>query len=156
MKILYFKPINIFLVGALCLEILFLIESDSLKSVYGVYPRLVALMLMVSSIACIIQELINKEPPKKGNSFRSYSKLVMSVAAIIVYVVAISTLGYFLSTFVYLFIMFQKGRSSSANKFVFNIKSIVIDILLSLAVVIVIGIVFKGLLGLIFPDAILI
>jgi|TARA_B110000495_G_C23023755_1_gene607849 hypothetical protein len=74
------------------------------------------------------------------------------IAGIAVYIVCISTIGYFVSTFVYLVAMLQIGRFGIDKEFL-ETKTLLWDSLVAGAVSVVIAIVFKLSLNLVFPSA---
>jgi hypothetical protein len=77
---------------------------------------------------------------------------VALIAGIAIYILAISTIGYFVSSTLYLLIMFHLKRLGKADKFL-ETKPIVADGLISIGIVTSIAIIFKLALNLVFPES---
>lgn len=148
-----FSAIDLFLVFVAGVALVFWQEANGLVKPFDAYPKLVCASLFALAFACLIQQRL-KSPGLKIR--KSESKIQIRtwsmVAGIGLYIVCISTIGYFVSTFVYLVAMLQIGRFGIDDEFL-ETKTLLGDSLIAGGVTTAIAIVFKISLNLIFPSA---
>ncbi|MDE0769082.1 MAG: tripartite tricarboxylate transporter TctB family protein [Opitutaceae bacterium] len=151
--VIRFSVIDLFLVLVAGVALVFWQEANNLIKPFDAYPKLVCASLFALAFACLIQQRLKVPDSKVRKSepkiqIRTWSMIV----GIAVYIVCISTIGYFVSTFVYLVAMLQIGRFGIDKEFL-ETKTLLWDSLVSGAVSVVIATVFKLSLNLVFPSA---
>lgn len=148
-----FALVDLFLVIVAAIACVFWQEAKGLVKPFDVYPQLVCAALLILAFACLIQERLKasrstSEKPRAGERL----KTSFMIGGIALYIVCISNVGYFVSTFVYLVAMLQLGRYGTDDEFL-ETKFLISDSLVAGGVTTAIAIVFKLSLNLIFPSA---
>lgn len=148
-----FSLIDLFLVIVAGIAVVFWQEANGFIKPFDAYPKLVCASLFALVLGCLVQQRLKTLDSKTRNSkspnqFRTWSM----VAGISVYILCISNIGYFVSTFVYLVAMLQIGRYGIDEEFL-ETKTLLWDSLIAGGVTAVIAIVFKFSLSLVFPSA---
>lgn len=148
-----FSVIDLFLVFTAGVALVFWQEANGLIKPFDAYPKLVCASLLALAFACLIQQRL-KAPDSKPRDFETKKQIRTwsMIAGIGVYIVCISNIGYFVSTFVYLVAMLQIGRFGIDEEFL-ETKTLLWDSLIAGAVTTSIAIVFKLSLNLVFPSA---
>ncbi len=98
----------------------FLIESRNIsKSAYGsevgpnVFPFLLGLILMLLSVKLFLESFKNIQKEKKNKESLQIKRFIIILTASLLYAGFIETLGYILSTFLFLFVSFQAMERGS-------------------------------------------
>lgn len=147
---IYSSDVIIILVAAIAIA--FRIQTTGTPEPFDAYPKLITGALILLSIACIIQTRFSEVSRNSESTLSSVIKTIALVGGIAIYIVAISTIGYFVSSTAYLIIMFHLKRIGNADEFL-ETKPIIADFLVSLLIVASIAFVFKFALNLVFPEA---
>ena len=145
------RALDIFLIFSFALAVLFFTQTNA-QPPYNVYPKLISVLLAVFSLACFIQEQMKAKNPEDKWDLKAMLKPTVIISSILIYTLAISYVGYFVSSYFYLLVLFQANRFKSPEEFL-ETKTIIIDAVLSIIVCTMIGLIFKLALKLVFPDA---
>ena len=148
MSKLKFSTVDLFLAMTFAAACVFWGETSSMKSGTGVYPRLVSGMLAVLAVCSFIQERLGER--EAGDSFSL--KSICLIIGISVYILLIASAGYFVSTYVYLLVMFQYNRWGKEDE-ILETKPLIVDSITSFCITGMIALVFKVALKLQFPEA---
>ena len=140
--------VDLFLALTFAAACVFWSETSTMKDGTGVYPRLVSGLLAVLAIGSFIQERTGEKSETDNFSFKS----ICLIFVIAIYIVLISSVGYFVSTYTYLLIMFQYNRWGKDDEFL-ETRPIIVDSFTSLFITGAIALVFKVALKLQFPEA---
>ncbi len=144
--------VDLFLVLAGGVALAFWQQSDTLAEPFDAYPKLVSGLLVSLAIACLVQERLKPSIRSESGSIRTFLKAGSLVAGIALYIVSISTVGYFVSSFIYLLAMLQIGKYGIDEEFL-ETKTLITDSAVAVAITASIAVVFKIALNLVFPDA---
>jgi len=143
---------DIFIILVAGVAIAFRAQTAGTPEPFDAYPKLITGVLIVLSIACLIQTRFYKTTDKKNTTISNVLNAVVLIGGIAIYILAISNIGYFVSSTLYLLIMFHLKRYGNVNEFL-ETKPIIADSLVSIAIVTSIAIVFKLALNLVFPES---
>ena len=143
---------DVFIVIVAAVAIAFRVKTSGTPEPFDAYPKLITGALILLSIACVIQSRFAKATEKKEPATTTLVYAVALIAGIAIYILAISTIGYFVSSTLYLLIMFHLKRLGKADEFL-ETKPIVADGLISIGIVTSIAIIFKLALNLVFPES---
>lgn len=148
-----FSLIDLFLVFVAAVALLFWQEANTLVKPFDVYPKLVCAALFALAVACLAQQRLKTAQATPSSSpFQKRIRTCAIIAGIALYIVSISSVGYFVSTFAYLVAMLQIGRFGIPEEFL-ETKPLLLDSLVAGGVTATIAIVFKISLSLVFPSA---
>ena len=143
---------DVFIILVAAIAIAFRIQTAGTAEPFDAYPKLITGALILLAIGCLIQTRFSQGLTKKESSLTQVLKFVALIAGIAIYILAISKIGYFVSSTLYLLTMFHLKRYGNADEFL-ETKPIVADSLISLAIVTSIAVVFKFALNLVFPES---
>lgn len=144
------SDIFIVLVGAVALA--FRNQIGDMPPPFDAYPKLVTGALILLALACLIQSRLSEASDDKKSQNTSLLKAIITVAGIAIYIFAISSVGYFVSSTLYLVILFHLKRWGNSDEFL-ETKPLIADTTIAIAVVGCIAFVFKLALSLVFPEA---
>ncbi|QXD25144.1 tripartite tricarboxylate transporter TctB family protein [Opitutia bacterium ISCC 51] len=144
------SDIFIVLVGAAALA--FRNQIADMPAPFDAYPNLVTGALILLALACLIQSRLSEASDDKKSESASLLKAVLTVVGIAIYIFAISRVGYFVSSTLYLVILFHLKRWGNSDEFL-ETKPLIADTTIAIVVVVSIAIVFKLALNLVFPEA---
>ena len=147
---IYSSDIFIVLVGAVTLA--FRYQVTNTPAPYDAYPKLVTGVLIMLALACLVQSRLSQAKKDQSASNSSLLKTLVLVGGIAIYIFAISSVGYFVSSTLYLVILFHLKRWGDPKTFL-ETKPLIVDASIALVVVGSIAIVFKLALNLVFPEA---
>ena len=143
--------VDLFLAVTFAAACVFWSETSAMKDTVKVYPRLVSGLLAFFAVVCFIQERMKDEEVPK-NDFSKWLKPVVMIGGVALYIFCIAKIGYFVSSYTYLLIMFQANKWGNNDEFL-ETKSLVVDSVVCLVVTGLIALVFKVALKLVFPEA---
>lgn len=147
---LYSSDVFIIIVAAIAL--VFRIETADTTPPFDAYPKLISGALILLAIACLIQSRFSEASSRNESSGKKVLKAIALIIGIAIYILAISSVGYFVSSSLYLFVMFHLKRVGNREEFL-ETKPILTDSLVSLLIVCGIAVVFKFALNLVFPES---
>ena len=148
-----FSFVDLFLVLGAAIALVFWQEAQGLVKPFDAYPQLVCAALFALALACLVQERLKSiKPTIDGSPFKNRIRTCAMIAGIALYIVCISSVGYFVSTFAYLVAMLQLGRFGIDEEFL-ETRYLLLDSLVAGGVTAGIALVFKFSLDLIFPNA---
>ena len=130
-------------------------QVSDLKSPFDTYPKIVIGLMGVFAVFCLLQNRIHFVNQSSDGLFKSLGAILGTVVAIFVYIFAIGTIGYFVSTFVYLAVFFLLNSKEVTGWKGFSFQMALIDISVAAMVIAVIALVFRIALKLVFPEALL-
>lgn len=144
------SDIFIVLVGAVALA--FRKQAANTPAPFDAYPKLVTGVLILLALACLIQSRLSQ--PTSGDKDKTSSplKALVLICGIAIYILAISSVGYFVSSTMYLLILFHLKRWGDPKTFL-ETKPLIADASIAIVVVGSIAIIFKLALNLVFPEA---
>jgi hypothetical protein len=144
--------VDLFLALAFAIACVFWGETASMNNDSEVYPRLVSGLLAVFAVISFLQERLASAEKITNGTLRSMLKPVIMIVGVIFYIFCIATVGYFVSTYTFLLIMFQSNRWGKDDEFL-ETKALVIDSIVCFFVTSLIALVFKMTLKLVFPES---
>ena len=148
-----FSIIDLFLVVIAAIALVFLQEANGLVKPFDTYPKLVCASLFALAFACLAQRRLKPTSSQARESkTKSQIRTWTMIAGIGLYIICISNIGYFVSSFFYLVAMLQIGRYGIDEEFL-ETKTLLSDSLIAVGVTTAIAIVFKVSLNLVFPSA---
>ncbi len=147
---LYSVDIFIVLVGAVALA--FRNQVAHTPAPFDAYPKLITGALMLLALVCLVQSHLGQSKKEQKDDNISPTKALVLVGGIAIYILAISSVGYFVSSTLYLVILFHLKRWGDPESFL-ETKPLIADTSIALVVVGSIAIVFKLALNLVFPEA---
>ena len=145
---------DVFIILVAAIAIAFRSQTAGTPEPFDAYPKLITGALILLSLACVIQTRFSEGYKRSESTVSSVTKSAVLVIGIAIYIVSLSTIGYFVSSTFYLIIMFHSKRIGKAEEFL-ETKPIIADFLISIAIVLSIALVFKFALNLVFPDSLL-
>jgi hypothetical protein len=152
MSKLRFYSSDVFIILVAGIAIAFRSQITGTPAPFDAYPKLITGALILLSIACVIQTRFSTSSINPESTASSAFNAIVLVVGIAIYIVAISTIGYFVSSTLYLIIMFHTKRIGKPDEFL-ETKPIIVDFMISIAIVVSIAFIFKFALKLVFPDA---
>ena len=108
--------VDLFLAVAFATACVFWSETSGMEDTVKVYPRLVSGLLAFFAIVCFIQERMKDEEVSK-NDFSKWLKPVVMIGGVALYIFCIAKIGYFVSSYTYLLIMFQANKWGNDDEF---------------------------------------
>ena len=140
--------VDIFLAVTLAIACVFWSEASSIQAPFDAYPKLVSGFLVLFAIISFVQERFTENKPESKGILKP-TVLIIGVA---LYILCITRVGYFVSSYLYLLVMFQANKWGDDEQFL-ETKSLLIDTFICLFITGMIALVFKVALGLVFPES---
>ncbi len=140
--------VDVFLAVTLAIACVFWSEASSIKAPFDAYPKLVSGFLVLFAIISFVQERFIENKPESNGII----KPIILIIGVALYIFCITRIGYFVSSYVYLLVMFQANKWGD-DKLFLETKSLIFDSIICLFITGMIALVFKVALSLVFPES---
>jgi len=146
----FFKATDVYYLFVILISLYFWSETSSMETHASIYPKIVLFLLIFFTTLAYLKDTFSKysEQFKSAITWRNITVLL----SIGLYLICIPTVGYFFTTYSYLFLFFQYTRFSKSQDYLEN-KTILVDSVISLCIILTIALIFKVILKLVFPEA---